>query len=45
MPIFAQFPRRSSLLHGVSPGARIQVEVTMARAFPDSGEEGPQAPA
>jgi sulfate transport system ATP-binding protein len=39
MPIFAQFPRRSSLLHGVAPGARIHVEVTSAQAFPDEGEE------
>jgi sulfate transport system ATP-binding protein len=44
MPIFAQFPRRSSLLHGVSAGARIHVEVTLARAFPDSGGEGPSGP-
>jgi sulfate transport system ATP-binding protein len=34
MPLFAQFPRRSSLLHGVEPGCRVQVEVTLARAFP-----------
>ena len=33
-PIFAQFPRRSSLLHGVEPGCRIAVEVTQARAWP-----------
>lgn len=33
-PIFAQFPRRSSLLQGVEPGARIAVEVTQARAWP-----------
>ncbi|HEU0014259.1 MAG TPA: sulfate ABC transporter ATP-binding protein [Longimicrobium sp.] len=32
-PLFAQFPRRSSLLHGVEPGARIAVEVTHARAY------------
>ncbi len=32
--LFAQFPRRSSLLHGVEPGVRIAVEVTHARAFP-----------
>jgi sulfate transport system ATP-binding protein len=34
VPIFAQFPRRSSLLQGVQPGARIAVEVTHARAWP-----------
>ena len=33
IPLFAQFPRRSSLLHGVEPGCRVQVEVTLARAF------------
>jgi sulfate/thiosulfate transport system ATP-binding protein len=33
-PIFSQFPRRSSLLHGIEPGARIQVEVTHARVWP-----------
>lgn len=33
-PVFAQFPRRSSLLRGVEPGCRINVEVTMARAYP-----------
>ncbi len=32
--LFAQFPRRSSLLTGVIPGARIAVEVTHARAWP-----------
>lgn len=32
-PIFAQFPRRSSLLHGVEAGSRIMVEVTHARAW------------
>jgi len=32
--IFAQFPRRSSLLRGIEPGRRIQIEVTMARAYP-----------
>jgi sulfate transport system ATP-binding protein len=34
MPLFAQFPRRSSLLSGVEPGSRIAVEVTHARTFP-----------
>jgi sulfate transport system ATP-binding protein len=34
VPLFAQFPRRSSLLKGVEPGARIAVEITHARAFP-----------
>ena len=33
-PIIAQFPRRSSLLHGIEPGSRIEVEVTRARAYP-----------
>lgn len=47
-PIFAQFPRRSSLLHGVEPGARIAVEVTSARVYPlvAGGREPPiHAPA
>ena len=34
IPIFAQFPRRSSLLRGVEPGARLGIEVTHARAWP-----------
>ena len=34
VPIFAQFPRRSSLLRGVEPGARLGIEVTHARAWP-----------
>ncbi|HXS25183.1 MAG TPA: sulfate ABC transporter ATP-binding protein [Gemmatimonadales bacterium] len=33
-PLFAHFPRRSSLLHGIEPGCRISVEVTRARAYP-----------
>ena len=33
-PIFAQFPRRSSLLHDVEAGRRIAVEITQARAWP-----------
>ena len=33
-PIIAQFPRRSTLLRGIEPGCRIQVEVTTARAYP-----------
>jgi sulfate transport system ATP-binding protein len=33
LPIFAQFPRRSSLLTDVKPGCRIMVEVTLARAW------------
>jgi sulfate transport system ATP-binding protein len=33
-PIVAQFPRRSSLLKGIEPGCRIQVEITSARAYP-----------
>jgi sulfate transport system ATP-binding protein len=32
--ITAQFPRRSSLLKGVEPGCRVQLEVTKARAYP-----------
>lgn len=32
-PIFAQFPRRSSLLKDLEPGCRIQVEISMARAY------------
>ncbi len=32
--IFAQFPRRSSLLRGVERGVRIQIEVTLARLYP-----------
>jgi sulfate transport system ATP-binding protein len=39
-PIFAHFPRRSSLLHGIEPGARIAVEVTRARAYPLEGPDG-----
>jgi sulfate transport system ATP-binding protein len=35
-PIAAQFPRRSSLLRGVEPGCRIQIEVTRARVYPAS---------
>jgi sulfate transport system ATP-binding protein len=42
-PIVAQFPRRSSLLRGVEPGCRIQVEVTKARAYPVAHDDGPQA--
>ena len=32
--LLAQFPRRSSLLRGVTPGARVAVEVTLARLYP-----------
>ncbi|MBI4821196.1 MAG: sulfate ABC transporter ATP-binding protein [Deltaproteobacteria bacterium] len=32
-PLHAQFPRRSSLLHGVEVGVRVQVEVTLARVY------------
>ena len=35
-PLIAQFPRRSSLLRGIEPGSRIEVEVTRARAYPTS---------
>jgi sulfate/thiosulfate transport system ATP-binding protein len=33
-PIFAQFPRRSSLLEGIEPGARIAIEATHVRVYP-----------
>lgn len=33
-PVVAQFPRRSSLLRGIEPGCRIEVEVTTARTYP-----------
>ncbi len=33
IPIFAHFPRRSSLLLGIEPGCRVAVEVTLARTF------------
>jgi sulfate transport system ATP-binding protein len=43
--IFSQFPRRSSLLHGIEPGCRIHIEVTLARAYPKiSGPEATAAP-
>ncbi|HEU0300430.1 MAG TPA: sulfate/molybdate ABC transporter ATP-binding protein [Longimicrobium sp.] len=32
--VFAQFPRRSSLLEGIEPRTRIAIEVTHARAYP-----------
>jgi sulfate transport system ATP-binding protein len=32
-PIVAFFPRRSSLLRGIEPGCRAQIEVTTARAY------------
>ena len=35
-PIFAQFPRRSSLLRGIEPGCRIGMEITHARAYATS---------
>ena len=35
--LIAHFPRRSSLLHGIEPGARIAVEVTRAFAYPANG--------
>jgi sulfate/thiosulfate transport system ATP-binding protein len=34
--LFAHFPRRSSLLKGVSAGVKIAIEVTLARAYPAS---------
>jgi len=39
-PLVAQFPRRSSLLKGIEPGARVHVELTTVRAFASSGDEG-----
>jgi len=36
IPLFAHFPRRSSLLRGVCPGTRVAVEVTHARVWPSS---------
>jgi sulfate transport system ATP-binding protein len=36
-PIFAQFPRRSSLLHGLEAWVRIAVELTHARAWESGG--------
>ncbi len=38
--ITAQFPRRSSLLKGVTPGCRVQLEVTTARAYPADQSAG-----
>jgi sulfate transport system ATP-binding protein len=35
--IYSQFPRRSSLLAGIEPGCRIQIEVTLARLYPQAG--------
>jgi sulfate transport system ATP-binding protein len=34
--LLAQFPRRSSLLRGVTPGVRVAVEVTTARLYTDA---------
>jgi len=39
-PIVAQFPRRSSLLRGIEPGCRIQIEVTTARSYPVESSVG-----
>jgi sulfate/thiosulfate transport system ATP-binding protein len=33
-PIYAHFPRRSSLLNGIEPGCRIHVEPTLVRLYP-----------
>ena len=38
--IYSQFPRRSSLLAGIEPGARIHIEVTLARLYPRAGSGG-----
>lgn len=40
LSLFAQFPRRSSLLRGVEPGCHIAVEVTEARAWVRGGGPG-----
>jgi len=32
--LVAQFPRRSTLLKGIEPGVRIQIDVTQARIYP-----------
>jgi len=34
--LLAQFPRRSSLLRGVTPGSRVAIEVTLARLYPEA---------
>ena len=38
--IFSQFPRRSSLLHGIEPGCRIHIEVTLSRAYASESQPG-----
>lgn len=38
--IFAQFPRRSSLLQGIEPGCRIHIEVTLSRAYASEAATG-----
>jgi sulfate/thiosulfate transport system ATP-binding protein len=43
-PLFAQFPRRSSLLAGIEPGARVAVEATRVRAYPVEEDAAPAAP-
>jgi sulfate transport system ATP-binding protein len=40
--IFSQFPRRSSLLHGMEPGCRIHIEVTLSRLYPGAEASGPR---
>jgi sulfate transport system ATP-binding protein len=40
-PLFAQFPRRSSLLAGIEPGARVAVEATRVRAYPVEEDPAP----
>jgi sulfate transport system ATP-binding protein len=37
--LFAQFPRRSPLLAGIEPGARVSIEATHVRAYPVEGSE------
>ena len=39
--IFSQFPRRSSLLHGIELGCRIHIEVTLARIYPRENSLSP----
>ena len=40
LPVVAYFPRRSSLLKGMEPGGRAQMEVTLARAYPSTNGTG-----
>jgi hypothetical protein len=42
--LVGQFPRRSTLLKGIEPGARIQVDVTQARIYPPLSQTPAWAP-